>query len=563
MKYKTKLLSALVAVFMLSGCGDMFDLDINVDPNNPTQAAPDLLLSSAQVNTAFTLHGLSDNSLGFMGIIASFDSWNIGQSSFNGTWRGTYSNQLKDLEGIIAANEGPTGSPQYLGIAKLLKAFIYANMVDYFGDIPYTEALKGDAAEAIKAPKFDDDQTIYNDLLRLIDEGLANVTDPRRPVTVNGDIIYGGNTARWEKFGNTLKMRMYLNTRLVDAAKSKSEIEKLMSSGKLISANNEDFTFPFSKLVTPNFRHPWYNASYSSGTNGFTYILHQPMLEMLEDGDPRWPYYFRRITGQVLDQEDPSQRNTTPCSQAACSIGYFPLSPVIEKRLYTDKGSTKDAKALTFLAGIFGRDRADPSGVPLDGDFRTIPGVYPAGGFYDIEAPSIPRANVAPGGGIFPILTNINVLYYQIEAILALGVAGDARTLFEKAIRDHIAKVVAFGRSVDPNSVLPPITMPDGRKLDTDEYVQTWMARFDNAPNESAKLNVVLKQLWFSSWGSGMDVYNAFRRTGFPNTIQDGINTPRRFPLRLPYPQEELTINPNAGSYKDVIYDRDPIFWDK
>lgn len=161
------------------------------------------------------------------------------------------------------------------------------------------------------------------------------------------------------------------------------------------------------------------------------------------------------------------------------------------------------------------------------------------------------------------MVTSVNTLYYQMEAILALGVAGDARVLFEKAIRDHIKKVVDFGRKTDPNSVAPPITLPDGRVLNTDAYVASWMARFDGASTNAAKLNVVLKQLWFSSWGAGIDSYNAFRRTGLPNTIQDPIFAPRKFPLRLPYPQEELTLNPNASSLKDVVYDRDAIFWDK
>ncbi len=564
MKYKFKLLWAFALVFTLSSCGDMFDLDINVDPNNPQTTTPNLLLTNAQRELAYQINAYSDNSQGFMGIISSFDSWQISQSAFNGRWRTAYSSILKDLEGIIATNSGATGSPQYLGIAQLLKAYIVSNMVDFFGDIPYSEALRGDdPTGAIKNPKFDDDQAIYAECFKLIDEGIKNVTNTRVPVAVSGDVIYGGNASRWEKFGRTLKMRLYLNTRLVDAAKSKSEIEALISGGKLISADADDFIFPYSKVVTPDNRHPWYQSTYTSGTNGFTYILHQIMLEMLEDGDPRVPYYFRRIQSSVLNQDDPSQRNTTPCSQASCSIGYFPLSPVVEERLYTNKGIPYTAAAKTYMAGFFGRDRGDPSGVPLDGDLRTVPGVYPAGGYYDVTSTAVPKANQAPGGGIQPMITSVNALYYQLEAILALGVAGDARALFEKAIRDHIKKVVDFGRRTDANAVAPPITLPDGRVLNTDAYVAAWMARFDGATTNAAKLNVVLKQLWFSSWGAGIDSYNAFRRTGLPNTIQDPIFAPRKFPLRLPYPQEELTLNPNASQYKDVIYDRDAIFWDK
>ncbi len=563
MKYKFKLLWAFALVFALSSCGDMFDLDINVDPNNPQTTSPNLLLTNIQRQMAYHINGYSSNAMGFMGMIGNYDSWQIGQSAFNGTWSTAYSSVLKDIEGIIQTNTGDSGSPQYLGIAQLLKAYLYTNMVDFFGDIPFSEALRGDdASGVIKNPKFDDDEAIYAECLKLVDQGIANVTSTRVPVAVGGDVIYGGSAARWAKFGRTLKMRLLLNTRLVNSAAAKSGIEALMATpANLIAADADDFSFGYSRIVTPDNRHPWYQSSYT-GPNGFTYILHQIMLEMLEDGDPRFPYYFKRQTAVVLDQNDPSQRNTTPCSQAACLIGYFALSPVVQERLYTSQNIPYTAAAKTYMAGMFGRDRGDPSGVPLDGDLRTVPGVYPCGGYYD-NAASLTGANRAPGGGVQPMITHVHALYYQIEAILALGVAGDARALFEKAIRDHIKKVVDFGRSRDANAVAPPITLPDGRVLNTDSYVAKWMARYDAATTANAKLNVVAKQLWFSSWGTGIDVYNLFRRTGLPNTLQDPLFAPRKFPLRYPYPQEELTLNPNASNYKTVIYDRDPIFWDK
>lgn len=562
MKYTTKLLYAFLLVFGLSSCGDLFNLDINTDPNNPAKASSDLLLSQSEINLAYTFNGLSANSQGFMGLIDNYSRWNISQGDFNGTWRSIYSDLLKDLEGIIAANQGETGSPQYLGIAQLLKSFVVVNLVDFFGDIPYKEALQGDAATSIKNPKFDKDKEVYDAMFVLIDQGIANVTNARNPVAINGDLIYGGNVSRWEKFGNTLKFRMYLTTRLVNP-NAKAELEKLISAGKLITAETEDFTFTFSKTIAPDYRHPWYQAAYT-GPNGFTYILHQVMVEMLDNGDPRFPYYFRRQTKNILDQNNSSDRGTTPCTQTAgCTFGYLVLNPTIIDRLYTAKGLTFSTAAKDFLAGLFGRDRADPAGVPQDGDFRTYPGVYPAGGYYDVAAPALAGANKAPGGGIFPIMTAVNVLYYRIEAALALSATGDARKLFEDAMRGHIKRVIDFGVKTDPNSVRSPITLSDGRVLDTDAYVASQLKSFDDATSTNSKLNVVMKQLWYSSWGSGIDLYNAFRRTGFPNTIQTPINAIRQFPLRLPYPTEELTLNPNAGAYKDVIYDRDPIFWDK
>lgn len=550
-KFLIKYLAAFAMVWVISSC-DYFDLDINDDPNNPTQASPSLLLTAAEYGIASNFAGgTNDATLGFVGLVASFDNFNMSNSSFNGLWGNIYSGPLKDLEGLIAQSREPL-SPHYLGIALTLKAYTVSTMVDLFGDIPYSEALQGDAETQIKNPKFDDDAAIYASCIALLDEAIANLS-LGSPVTVNGDAIYGGSAAKWKKAATTLKLKLYIQARLAISGAT-TEITKLMAEpANLMSTVADDFQFQFSKLINPDNRHPWYQASYVAG-NGYTYILHQPMVEMLEDGDPRFRFYFRRQTKQILDQSDPSQRNTTPCSMTVgCQYGYLVLNNNVLQRIY---GTTSPTQAqLDFLAGCFGRDRADPAGVPLDGDLRLMPGVYPAGGLYDVDAPALPGSNKAPGGGIFPMVTHINAMYYQIEAILALGVAGDARALFESAIRKHIEKVVNFGKATDANSVSPATA-------DIDAYVAKWMTRYDNASTNENKLNVVMKQLWISSWGNGYEIYNAMRRTGYPNTIQIPINPVRDFPFRLPYSQRELTLNPNASSYSSVVYDRDPIFWD-
>lgn len=569
-----KIFVAFVITFLVSSCGDMFDLDINQDPDNPSKASSELLLAQSEFSlmnlmAAGTTSGsattnTNNNILGAMGILATNDNWSLAQNSYDQFWRQMYAGPLKDLEGLIETNTGETGSPQYLGIAQLLKAYALSTMVDLFGDVPYSEALKGDAADTKIAPAFDDDAAVYAEAFKLIEQGLANVTNARKPIPVRGDIIYNGAEAKWRKFGKTLKLRLLLNTRLVDT-KAKETIQALLTEGDLILTDADDFNFQYSKTFSGTFdpRHPWYKLAYT-GSNTFTYISHQFMTEMLIDKDPRFPFYFRRQTKRVLNQTDPTDRNTTPCSQVTnCTYSYLVLNSNLFPQLYGT--STINQQQTDFLAGIFGRDRADPSGAPLDGGFRTIPGVYPAGGFYDVVTPvasATGNANTAPGGGIFPAITSVNTLYYQIESILTLGITGNARTLFEKAVRDHIKKVVDFGVKTDPNAVRPPANRGDGTALDVDAYVNLWLQRYDNAPGDPAKLNVVLKQLWFSSWGNGYEIYNAFRRTGLPSTIQDPLTPVRGFPVRQPYPQEELTLNPSAASYKAVAYDRDRIFWD-
>lgn len=534
-----------------TGCS-LFDLDVNQDPNNPSNAAPNLLLPQIQIDLMTNLANNEGDAETFMGMIGTqaLSRYDLNNNSYSGLWDNMFRGPLKDVEGLIASS---ASSPHYLGIAQTLKAIGYSAMVDLYGDVPFSEAGKGDAANKIINPKFDKDVDIYKACIALLDSAIVNL-GKTSAVRVDGDLIYGGSPANWIAAAKTVKLKLLMTGRKgLDNATA--EINKLISAGGLIA--NNDFIFRYSKDPT-SIRHPWYTGAYTGGEFDYTYICHELLIESLVDEDPRWPFYFRRQTSNILDSNDPTQFNTQPCSGGQpCIYGYVVNNQNVIKRLYDDKGKTfEDADAL-FLAGIFGRDRGDADGIPSDGGFRTIPGVYPCGGYYDVALPAAPVANAATGAGIFPYLTGVNTSYYLIEAMLELGTPGDPRAEFEKAIKGHISRVVNFGIANDPNSVSPSADA-------VTKYADLWLSRYDAASSNSSKLNVVMKQLWFSSYGNGYEVYNAFRRTGLPTNIQEHVEgTVRGFPLRLPYPQSELTLNPNASAYKDVAFDGAPIFWDK
>lgn len=147
--------------------------------------------------------------------------------------------------------------------------------------------------------------------------------------------------------------------------------------------------------------------------------------------------------------------------------------------------------------------------------------------------------------------------FYQIEAILTLGITGDARSIFDKAMREQIAKVVALGLASDANSVAPTAAA-------IDNFVNLNLKRYDDAPNATQKLNVVLKQAFYANLGNGFEIYNAFRRTGLPNNLQVPIQQIRNFPLRLPQPAQETSLNKSAPQ-TPLAFDRPEaaIFWDK
>jgi Starch-binding associating with outer membrane len=111
-------------------------------------------------------------------------------------FEGNYSGVLNDLQNII--NNGPNDNMK--GVARIVKTYIFSNITDAWGDVPYSQALTGNGT-----PAFDRQSDIYTGMLT---ELAAAVNQLGGTGAVTGDIIYGGNVQKWQKFGNSLRMRL-------------------------------------------------------------------------------------------------------------------------------------------------------------------------------------------------------------------------------------------------------------------------------------------------------------------------------------------------------------------
>jgi hypothetical protein len=557
-------LFTIILFFSVSSC-DLFDLDVNTDPNNPSQASLNLLLTNSMLDGAAVFAGnLNDAAHGFVGLTTNTDDFNMTNATWNNTWNFLYSGPLNDLERIIIAATEQGNNPHYLGVAQVLKAYYFSLMVDLWGDVPYTEAFRGDLG--MKEPAYTDDAAIYADLNSLLDQAIANFA-LTSPVAVKGDLIYSGSIAKWKKAANSLKLKFLVTTRNTDpnaGANIQALIDAVGTSG-LIWTAGDDFQFRFGRLVNPDDRHPMYQDAYAGGEAGYDYFGHQFMVEMLVNHDPRTPFYFKRQTSDILDPADPTDKQTIPCSQRDdCIYGYLIQNAgVIEDIFQGDY----DADAEEYLAGFFGRDRSDPSGVPNDNPLRTTVGVYPAGGLFD-DVPETGGGNKGAGDGIFPMLTSWMVKFYLIEANLKLGVTipGSDAELLEDALTEQMSKVFSVAAAADPTIETDETAWDDTYDWPLtfktrDEYIADVLSDYSAVTGEDAKLNFVLKQAWFANFGNGFEIYNAFRRTGFPNDLQEPLQLPRQFALRLPYVQDELNLNSNTPT---VVYDSptDAVFWD-
>ncbi len=235
---RTLLLTTLI---LAAGCTKDW-LDVNTDPNNPSTASPELVLP-AGIMSVGSVVGYHYNLIGGFwsqywsqsNAANQYKQWDQYQLQDNTTqiqrsWREAYANGLSDLQFVIQTAEAKGNWSMYL-MATVIQCYAWQTMVDFYDNIPYSEAFQGDAATPNFNPKYDNGQAIYNDLLARIDNALSKTLNTLSAAESNGDFIYKGNTANWIKFANTLKLKMYMRMMYADPAKAQAGIEKLYDDG--------------------------------------------------------------------------------------------------------------------------------------------------------------------------------------------------------------------------------------------------------------------------------------------------------------------------------------------
>lgn len=495
-------------------------------PNNPSLdvADPDLLLNSVILNFENFLDQINNQQMEFARMESLFGAY-TGQfamtpASLDNDWGFAYSSTLQDSKTLkeVATNRELTA---YVAIAQLIEAYTYVTLVDTWGKVPFSEALLG-AANANPNPE--DGQVIYDAIYNLIDEALAELNTAVSSTPVPDDLFYGGDVNKWIKLGNTLKLKMYHQSRLVNQGTSATEITSLVNSGNLILSSDEDFQFEYSSVVTPaDSRHPKYIANYTSSGAG-DYMSNYYMNLLKDDKsteDPRLRYYIYR---QI--DEDP-EGDFLPCASSAypfCYIGDF----------------------------YWGRDHGDSFGVPNDPLQRSTWGLYPVGGAFDNDAFLDVTKNPGTGGaGILPIMTSSFVNFILAESALTLGTPGNARTYLENGVRESMNKVLNF----NTGEVDPAFAATDD---DVNDYVAEVLSLYDAAGSDTERLDVISKEYLLALFGNGIEAYNNYRKTGLPSDIQDPVINAGEFPRSYFYPPA-ATNNNNNISQKPVT---EQVFWD-
>jgi len=545
-----------VALIVASSC-NLEDHLVNPSALSPDQASNDFVFNSVQLSFAgffltATQFGM-DNTRMLAMFGATYENA-YSANTFNGIWQNAYSDLMINANLILdKTKEDPATTeieynPYFQGTTKILKAYTMMTLVDYFGDVPYSQAFNPSEFN----PGVDAGSDVYNAAKTLLDEAVVDLNAVTTTTTKpTQDLYYAGNAGRWRKLANTLLMKWHLQRRLIDAAGSQAGIAALIAGGDMISSAAEDFQFlaPANSVSAPNTYHPWFFGNYQ--TSAGQYMSNSYMKELFDGKgfkDPRIRYYFYR---QV-------NAETTDVNELSCSI---PTSPFVGfPPLHYPPGSAY----CQLPEGYWGRDHLNNEGIPPDGLKRTTYGLYPAGGRFDanddVPVSDQDLASGARGRGILPIMMHSFVLFMKAEYELTLlGDAVTAGTTLGQAINASINKVINFNPAV-----VNPGFIPSSSGIAN--YVTAVMNNYNgpaippNATVAQNQLDVLVKEYWIALWGNGIEAYNTVRRTGKPANLQPALApNPGLFYRSFTYPAVFVIRNSNAVQKTTNTV---KVFWD-
>jgi len=213
---KQKIITILAVFILLFSWGCTDYLDVNHDPNVLGEIPEaKVLLPAAEINLANNLMGWD---FGFGGaywvqywtqnytasqfkLLCEYDEVN-----FSTAYTGLTAGVLTDLK-AIETGYADSENKGYSFVAEALSIYTWQLTTDIWGNIPYSEALKG--SEGIDAPKFDKGNDIYADLLKRID-ALLLVDLSKSTLDAKYDFIYEGDLDSWKLFANSLKLKLML-----------------------------------------------------------------------------------------------------------------------------------------------------------------------------------------------------------------------------------------------------------------------------------------------------------------------------------------------------------------
>lgn len=536
--YKSILGLSALALVTLSGCKKY--RDINDSPDNPAQVNIQLLLPSAEAHIAQQIGGKFQVIGGIWSQYWTqnpsasqyrvFEQYQIAGSDIDNAWTGLYADGLEDLNKIV---ELSGGSKNYASIANILKGYTFQVLTDQFGDIPFTEALQGETNK-ITSPHYDSQEKVYNGIIAMVQSAVDSIDGSAAPGS--DDLIYGGDMTKWQKFGNTLLLKMYMRLAEKSPAVAQAGIQALYANGIGFIGDGETAKIAYSseagnynplyseinnavinktqnliasKTAADNFNNeddPRIALFYAPGTSGFG---------GLTQGD-----YFSSAAGTSFARPSAAvggDASTTTSATAPVIFISDYESYLLQAEAAVRGWGTGNAKALyeAAIAANFNQYQA---------------------AFAQAQADEILPTLVADSMATSPTTKIASEIKYDIAYAVNTYINGDS------------ALVGSGAYSLDGDSVFVTTA-------------SSW-GQFPTGGTPADQLKFIITQKWYCMCGNqSLEAWTEWRRTGYPTFFTHSVNSVigTNFPQRFPYPDGEVSNNLNFPGQKTVT---EKVWWD-
>ncbi|WP_439556539.1 SusD/RagB family nutrient-binding outer membrane lipoprotein [Dyadobacter sp.] len=520
-KTKLALIGGILTAGLVTTSCDKGFVELNTNPNAVTDPILENLFTYNVVKTAGTGYENHRGNLIYAGaMIQHFASLNTYWSGdkylsnveyYSAYFETAYTNQVKEIEQIIAlTKDNPELSNKY-NIARIWRAFIYHRITDLYGDIPYSEAGQGFLG-TILSPKYDTQQSIYADMLKELEEASAGL-DASKATYGPADPLFGGDVAKWKKFGYSMMLRLGMRLTKADAANAQNYVKKAIAGGVMTSnsdiarllhydtGNDNNRNLDANTLKTQE-----YDAANLKGKANSK--LSQTFVDFLKsNNDPRLPYIATLWEGNA-------DRNALPTASA----------PAVQK------------------------------GLPNGYDPTTIKTLIPSWNDNSLATYSEANLNyVANNAAPTVFQSYAEVEYLLAEAALRGWGDGDAAGHYNKGVTAAMSMFSIYGANIPATAITA--------YLAAHPFVTTGMA---------AQMEQIHTQYWAVNFLNSYEAYADWRRTGYPTlkpTNYPGNATGGVIPRRLRYPASETSKN--ADNYRAAVAIQGPddfltkVWWDK
>lgn len=519
------ILFLFVPLLIIVSCDDGL-VEVNENPNGvePSVVDPNLLISSVMTGlaTSTTSRGYSGDT-GAASQYIQKDSWSSNRYDWEtgSIWSSNY--DLLRTNKVAYDRAVELGLPFHEGVTLILKSMLFGNLTDYYGDIPYSEALQAGDLEG-ERPAYDTQETVYKGIIADLETASSLLGGSNYDgVVADQDVFYGGDASKWQKLANSLALRYYM--RLSEKLPDFAEAGVVSTLAKpLISDVDDELVLSYIGGIESQ---SWPSSGQFGSASDFYRVKPCTTLtdKLKELDDPRISVWFAPVavpTKVVPAAEVPGGGDMAEED----GIRY-----ISEESL--DANDYAIYSQATYAADLqAGKKLIDTSSV-----YVGLPVAVSAVDPYEYNLNS-----EGSRGGTNAYVSRMNEVFNQKEDggnLLKARLFSYAELSFLKAE----AAIRGWGSDAEGNYL-------EGIKASLEvwgvgdtfsDYITHEGVAYDGT------LEQVMEQKWIANMFNGDEAYLDWRRTGLPDLKAGPYAREDVMPLRFIYPEDE--INTNTANY--------------